>query len=144
MKRDNIILLKPGEEEHNPPDAQDDYENAHELKEGTDQPNAATANQRRKKNHYQESINEFLKLDDDIAKDAKTFTMKTYNPKTQEIVPLVWNILSDTEQITKEQDPMKYPETLNVLKDIDFDDEPYENIFFAFLPVYRWSCKANG
>ena len=30
---------------------------------------------------------------------------------------------------------MQYPETLNVLKDIDFVDEPYENIFFEhFFP----------
>ena len=40
MKCDNIILLKPGKEEHNPPDAQD------ELREGTGQPNDPTGNQR--------------------------------------------------------------------------------------------------
>ena len=81
-------------------------------------------------------------MDDDIAKDAKSFTMKTYNPRTQAIVPLVWNILLDTKRTSKEQDPMQHPETLNMLKDIDFDDEQYENMFFEhFFPSIASHAK---
>jgi hypothetical protein len=72
-------------------------------------------------------------MSDDLLKEAETFEMR-YGNLYGDVVE--WKILGDTDHISKDEDPMIYPDELEIKADIDFDEEKnLSDIFFReFMP----------
>jgi hypothetical protein len=89
-------------------------------------------NKRKKGSSYADSIKTFANFDRETLREAKVFDMR-YGDMEDDVVK--WKILSDTEHITKDQDPLKYPNELDIQHDINFDEEKFDTILFRdFFP----------
>jgi hypothetical protein len=107
----------------------------------TDDPDfLAESATKKKRTPQQMSTDSFLELNDEVTSVAKTFDM-VYNRDGDKIV---WRILPDEEHITSDDDPMQYPESLNLKKNIEFgeDASQYAAIFFDhFMPDIKGHAK---
>jgi hypothetical protein len=96
-------------------------------------------NKRKKGSFYADSIKDFVCLDRETLRETRLFEMK-YGEMDDDAVN--WKILRDTEHITKDEDPLTYPDELDIQHDIDFDDEHLETILFRdFFPSILGHAK---
>ena len=121
IMRSRLTVMGPGAEEQAMPSQQQLI--AEELEE-----------QERKEaamDPYTRSFIDFLKKDDEEVKAATLFEMKLSEDKVIE-----WEILPDGVDVTDQ--PLDHPETLETLKNVDFDKDSLDTILFRdFLPEVK-------
>ena len=88
-----------------------------------------------------ESVKEFLEMDDEQIAEATTFNYK-YGEEEKEFIK--WTILKDTEDIT--EDPLNIPKEVNYTTEIPWDPDvnknDYNSIFFDhFFPSIKGHAK---
>lgn len=89
---------------------------------------------KKKSDVYKESIKSFVEQETHLLRDTKVFQMKYKDvTKDEDIDCINWTILGDTEYITPDEDPLTYPDELDVLKEVDFENKSLSDIFFEYF-----------
>ncbi|CAB9499209.1 unknown protein [Seminavis robusta] len=124
VKRKNLVPVEKGTEEEKFDHANDDPEVIAEK----------VAKKQKKKSPFQESVDDFIGLDNSLIADAKTYDMR-YNEGGDKVT---WTIHADDEFISTEEDPMSYPEKVDLKKEIDYEDSDLADVLFDhFFPCIK-------
>jgi hypothetical protein len=91
---------------------------------------ATTRKRQGRKGVYQQSIDSFINLDQDILRETTSFELNLNDNSKLE-----WKILGDQEFISKDEDPLVYPDELRIQADVSFSEQTLSEIWFQyFLP----------
>jgi Transposase IS4 len=121
VNRKRITLVAKGEEET-------PYDKAADIEKYS----TVAKPKARDKTPMQQSDIDFKKLSTEEKATASIFNMKY---KKEDDATIYWKILQDTEYLRAADDPCRYPEGIEFLKDIDFITKGMSTVFFEdFLP----------
>lgn len=94
---------------------------------------ATGATKKKKKDPLKESFEKFAKLEKEILKTTTIYEMR-YGEEVDQVV--LWDILEDNKHIKTDDDPFNYPDQLHFKKELVFNENKYDNIFFEdFFPT---------
>jgi hypothetical protein len=92
-----------------------------------------TTKKKKKVDLMKESFEKFAALDKETLQSTTVYEMQYGEEDNQKVI---WEILNDNKHIEAEDDPLHYPDQLHFKKELEFDENQYDKIFFNdFFPT---------